>query len=64
MEELGYEGFAFGFHGDAVELVGTSCALKKIDAEDIEYFHAVVHAGEREYSIGVSLITEYDALSA
>ena len=39
-------------------------ALKKIDAEDIEYFHAVVHAGEREYSIGVSLITEYDALSA
>ena len=46
LKEFGYEGFAFGFHGDAVELVVTSCALKKIDAEDIEYFHAVVHAGE------------------
>ena len=46
LESLGYQGFAFAFRGGDVELVGTSSALKKIEGEDIDYFHALVRAGK------------------
>ena len=42
---MGYEGFAYAFCGEDVELVGTSSSLKKIEAEDIEYLHSLVCAG-------------------
>ena len=45
LEEIGYQGFAFVFCGEDVELVGTSSSLKRIEAEDIEYLHSLVCAG-------------------
>ena len=32
-----------------MELVGTSSALRKIEGEDIDYFHALVRAGKAYY---------------
>ena len=46
LEEYGYEGFAFAFCGDDVEMVGTSSALKKVDSNDIHYLHSLVTIGK------------------
>lgn len=59
LETLGYQGFAFGFRDDDVELVGTSSALRKIDGDDIDYLHAIVRAGKLGKCIVYCLIVLY-----
>ena len=45
LEELGYKGFAIGFHGAKSQLVGTSSILQTFTPHLLEYLHAVVVAG-------------------
>ena len=51
LEDLGYHAFAFGFHGDSVQLVGTSTALKCCSPQLLEYLHATIVAGELVYIV-------------
>ena len=44
LEELGYHAFAFGTYGDAVEMVGTTSALK-CSPQIVQYLSAVLIAG-------------------
>ena len=46
LEELGYHAFAFGTYGDAVEMVGTTSALKCCSPQIVQYLSAVLIAGK------------------
>ena len=45
LEELGYKGFAIGFHGGKSQLVGTLSILETFTPHFLEYLHAVIIAG-------------------
>lgn len=49
LEELGYHAFAFGTYGDAVELIGTSSALKCCNSQIVQYLSAVLIAGRSNH---------------
>ena len=53
LEDLGWHAFAFGFHGDAVELVGTSTAITCCNSKVLEYLHALIVAGKLLYNIDI-----------
>ena len=46
LEDLGFRGFAIGFHKEYTQIVGTSQILKAFSPKMVEYLHAeIVVAG-------------------
>ena len=46
LSELGYMGFAIAFHGEKVQIAGTSTTTASFSPSVVEYLHALVRAGK------------------